>query len=115
MNKTGQFLLIALVIVAAGVPAVAEIRAPRDSSTGMASGKRMHKPLIITKDWSDRTAANADCAKVGGTVGAEDGKLVCMAQADADADQQAACAKVAVLLPGAACVAKTSAQDDWHR
>ena len=29
-----------------------EIKSPRDLATGQASGKRMHKPITITKEWS---------------------------------------------------------------
>ena len=29
-----------------------EIKSPRDLATGQASGKRMHKPVTITKEWS---------------------------------------------------------------
>lgn len=29
-----------------------EIKSPRDVATGQASGKRMHKPITITKEWS---------------------------------------------------------------
>jgi len=28
-----------------------EVKSPRDVATGQASGKRMHKPFIITKEW----------------------------------------------------------------
>ena len=28
-----------------------EVKSPRDAASGMASGKRMHKPVTITKEW----------------------------------------------------------------
>lgn len=31
------------------------IKSPRDSASGMASGKRMHKPITITKEWGAAT------------------------------------------------------------
>jgi hypothetical protein len=33
-------------------PTACEIKSPRDSATGMASGKRMHKPFVFTKELS---------------------------------------------------------------
>ena len=30
---------------------VHEVKSPRDAASGMASGKRMHKPITITKEW----------------------------------------------------------------
>lgn len=32
-----------------------EITSPRDLATGQASGKRMHKPFVITKEWGAST------------------------------------------------------------
>ncbi|HMI39790.1 MAG TPA: hypothetical protein VK485_01000 [Sphingomicrobium sp.] len=42
------------------VAAAYEVKSPRDSASGQASGKRMHKPFTITKEWG---------AKSGGAVG----------------------------------------------
>lgn len=41
-----------------------EIKAPRDQSTGMASGKRMHKPFVITKELD---AASPGATSSGGS------------------------------------------------
>jgi type VI secretion system secreted protein Hcp len=35
----------------AGVRFVSEASSPRDVATGQASGKRTHKPILITKEW----------------------------------------------------------------
>jgi type VI secretion system secreted protein Hcp len=35
----------------AGIRFSAETTSPRDAATGMASGKRQHKPITITKEW----------------------------------------------------------------
>lgn len=35
----------------AGVRYFSEIVSPRDVATGQASGKRMHKPILFTKEW----------------------------------------------------------------
>ena len=32
-----------------------EVKSPRDASSGMPSGKRMHKPVTITKEWGPAT------------------------------------------------------------
>jgi hypothetical protein len=32
-----------------------EVKSPRDSASGQASGKRMHKPITITKEWGPST------------------------------------------------------------
>jgi hypothetical protein len=32
-----------------------EVKSPRDSASGQASGKRMHKPITITKEWGPAT------------------------------------------------------------
>src|SRR3954454_5234673 len=32
-----------------------EVVSPRDSSSGMATGKRMHKPLTVVKEWGAAT------------------------------------------------------------
>ena len=32
-----------------------EVLSPRDAATGQASGKRQHKPLVITKEWGPAT------------------------------------------------------------
>jgi hypothetical protein len=32
-----------------------QVKGPRDSATGMASGKRMHKPFTIVKEWGAAT------------------------------------------------------------
>lgn len=31
------------------------VKSPRDSASGMASGKRMHKPITVTKEWDAAT------------------------------------------------------------
>ncbi len=35
----------------AGVRFVSEASSPRDVATGQASGKRIHKPILVTKEW----------------------------------------------------------------
>ena len=32
----------------------AAVAAPRDIATGMATGRRMHKPMTVTKEWSNQ-------------------------------------------------------------
>lgn len=39
----------------AGLALQYEVTSPRDAATGQASGKRQHKPLIITKEWGAST------------------------------------------------------------
>lgn len=45
------------------------ISAPRDAMSGQASGKRMHKPFLITKTWDRRLPENMiDVVEAGSTV-----------------------------------------------
>lgn len=65
-------------------PLGGSVTAPRDMSTGMSTGKRMHKPYVITKDWSSRSAADADCTAWHGAVSEAGGKFTCTVDAGAD-------------------------------
>ncbi|MDR3509062.1 MAG: hypothetical protein P4L64_14310 [Caulobacteraceae bacterium] len=115
MKTTATAILIAGMMLGASAASAAEVTAPRDISTGQASGKRMHKPFVITKTWSSRAAASADCAKVDGALSGADGKLACTVQLDGMPDDKSACAKLTAGLPGARCEGKTMAADDWQR
>ena len=53
MITFGRVLLIAgLVAGLAGAACAEPVAAPRDAATGMATGKRMHKPVLISKEWA---------------------------------------------------------------
>ncbi|HKQ63301.1 MAG TPA: hypothetical protein VJS92_18575 [Candidatus Polarisedimenticolaceae bacterium] len=57
---------------AAELKASLRVAAPRESSSGMASGKRMHKPLTITKQWdSARLTASVEGGTISGRIVAE--------------------------------------------
>jgi uncharacterized glyoxalase superfamily protein PhnB len=77
------------------------VLAPRDMSTGMAAGKRMHKPVTITKEWSDRAVASADCTAMHGALGSENGKLACVVDVDNEGEADAICGKA--VAAGAVC------------
>lgn len=66
---------------------------PRDSSSGMATGKRMHKPMVITADWSSQAQATSDCTAQHGVVSGQDGKFTCTVDVDSDAAASSVCAK----------------------
>ena len=93
----------------------AAVAAPRDVASGMATGRRMHKPMTVTREWSNRASADADCGSVNGVVSSEGGRLTCTAQAAPADDAKTACAKVIKKMPGAFCASKTSAMDDWSK
>lgn len=94
MKAFGRLLVIAGLLIGpsaalarpvADSPAPTDVTAPRDMSTGMATGKRMHKPFTITKEWSSRDAAVNDCTTLHGTVStASSGKLVCTGDVNSD-------------------------------
>ncbi len=51
----------------AGAPSVSEIVSPRDVASGLPTGKRMHKPLIITKEL-DRSVPSISVTVAAGDV-----------------------------------------------
>lgn len=64
---------LCLVALATGSAAQAEVQAqshtvksPRDASSGMATGKRMHKPFVIIMSWSSQADAQGYCSSVSG-------------------------------------------------
>jgi hypothetical protein len=80
METFGHMLVIAslLIVPSAARPSPTDVTAPLDMSTGMVTGKRMHKTFTITNQWSSRDAAVADCTALHGTVStSSSGKLVC--------------------------------------
>lgn len=91
----------------------AAVAAPRDIATGMATGRRMHKPMTVTREWSSRAVAGADCGRVNGVVRRDGGRFACTVQAAPADDAKTACAKVTAKLTGAACVVNKTAMDDW--
>ena len=91
----------------------AAVAAPRDVASGMATGRRMHKPMTVTKEWSSRAVAGADCGRVNGVVSRDGGRFACTVQAAPADDAKTACAKVTAKLTGAACVVNKTAMDDW--
>jgi hypothetical protein len=95
MKAFGRVLVIAGLLIAPSVglagPAVDSsapaggVISPRDHASGLPTGKRMHKPFTITKEWSSRAAAVSDCTALHGSVGADaNGKLVCTGDVDGD-------------------------------
>jgi len=85
------------------------VKSPRDAASGQASGKRMHKPFTVTKEWG-RTAGPA-------------GKMVMWDIKEAKGSKVAGGGKPTYDVKkvegtgarGAATVGKTSAMDDWHQ
>ena len=74
---------------------------PRDPASGMATGKRMHKPMVITADWSSQTQASSDCTAQHGVLSSDSGKFTCTVDVDSDAAAASVCAKPAG--PNAMC------------
>lgn len=70
-----------------------DVTAPRDAASGMASGKRMHKPMLITADWSSQAQASSDCTAQHGVLSSEGGKFTCTVDVDSDAAAASVCAK----------------------
>ena len=76
------------------------IGSPRDPASGMATGKRMHKPFVIT--YSSRQALDSSsCATQQGVSSSEGGKFTCTVAVDSDAAAATACTKQTT--PGAVC------------
>ena len=98
-----------------------EVKSPRDAASGMATGKRMHRPFTITKEWGPATPMLAKTA--GKTLGwnlkenkgARSGHA---AASDASAGKGAKGEKPKTASYDVKKVegsrAKTMAQDDWH-
>ena len=81
-----------------------DVKSPRDVATGQSSGKRMHRPMTIIKEWGARDA------------GAMTGSKVSWDQAT-NKGGKAGSPKVAtydVKKVEGARTAKTMAHDDWH-
>ena len=80
------------------------VKSPRDVATGQSSGKRMHRPMMILKEWGAREP------------GAMSGSKVSWDQAT-NKGGKAGSPKVAtydVKKVEGARTAKTMAHDDWH-
>jgi hypothetical protein len=92
-----------LAVAAPQADSASSVVAPRDVSTGMASGKRIHKPITITKEWGSREAAAADCTALHASLSEAGGKLACVADLDGDGMADV-CARAGKM--GAACVPK---------
>jgi hypothetical protein len=58
---------------AADSGALSSAQAPRDAASGLASGKRMHKPMTIRKEMG-RTAASGDTSDAAGSSSAPQAK-----------------------------------------
>lgn len=71
----------------------ADVVSPRDPASGLATGKRMHKPMVITADWSSRTQASSDCTAQHGVLSSDGGKFTCTVDVDSDAAAASVCAK----------------------
>jgi hypothetical protein len=94
MKALGRVLIIAGLSVAPvaafAAPATdssisSSVIAPRDVGSGASVGRRMHKPFTITKEWSSRDSASADCTALHATLStAASGKLVCTGDLDGD-------------------------------
>ncbi|MEO6112837.1 MAG: hypothetical protein ABIP07_00100 [Sphingomicrobium sp.] len=52
------------------------VKSPRDAATGQASGKRMHKPFTITKEWGPSTPMLGKTGAGGGGGGGAVGKTL---------------------------------------
>jgi hypothetical protein len=66
---------------------------PRDAASGLPTGKRMHKPFVITKDWSSQAQAQQFCTGAQGEFSSTGGKFACTV--DLDTPQGLAAAKSA--------------------
>lgn len=99
-----------------------EVKSPRDAATGQASGKRMHKPFTIVKEWGAKSGGGG-----GGATGADDGVTsagdgVIGARASWDLATGKGARGVGTKtgynvksVEGTGARAKTSAMDDWHQ
>jgi hypothetical protein len=79
----------------------ADIVSPRDPASGMATGKRMHKPMVITAEWSSQSQASSDCTSQHGVLSVDGSKFTCTVDVDSDAAAMSVCAKPAG--PNAMC------------
>jgi hypothetical protein len=84
------------------------VKSPRDAASGMASGKRMHKPFTVTKEWG-RTGGAAG-KTVSWDIKELKGAKVSASGATYDVKKVEGTG-----ARGAATVGKTSAMDDWHQ
>lgn len=96
------------------------VKSPRDVATGQSSGKRMHRPMMILKEWGARESGAAIGGKVswdlatmkGGKAGSPkvatyDVKKVEGARVDPSRASDASA--------GGGADKKTMAHDDWHQ
>lgn len=139
---------LVLAALAAGPAAQAEgqaqshaVKSPRDASSGLATGKRMHKPFTITMSWKTQADAQDYCSSVSGQFATTASSSSCTvdesSQAAADARAlgctSGACPSSAAPLTvskatpklmetcagGSSCATKTTtgnpqASDDWE-
>ena len=104
------------------------VKSPRDAASGQASGKRMHKPFTITKEWGastpmlGKTGAGAGGGGGGGAIGGKVGWDLAKgkgARVDHSRASDASAGKGAAGDRASYDVkknegGKTMAHDDWH-
>jgi hypothetical protein len=78
-----------------------DVVSPRDPASGLATGKRMHKPMVITADWSSQSQASSDCTSQHGVLSSDSGRFTCTVDVDNDASAMSVCAKP--VGPNAVC------------
>lgn len=82
------------------------VKSPRDAASGLATGKRMHKPMTILKEWGAREAGAAIGGKVSWDLATnKGGKAGSPKTATYDVKK----------VEGTGARAKTMAHDDWHQ
>jgi hypothetical protein len=77
MSRYLSFILAAAIIASTGAAVASDVKIPRDAASGLPTGKRMHKPMTITKDWATEAEARAECDSMQGTLSSANGKFSC--------------------------------------
>lgn len=89
-------IAIGIAALAMSSASLAEVKSPRDVASGQSSGKRMHKPFVITKDWSSQAQAQTFCDEAKGVLSSSMGKFACTVEEGSPA----AVAHAAQMKPG---------------
>ena len=90
MRKSIATVLCLVALAAGSATQAHEVKSPRDAASGLATGKRMHKPFVITMSWSSQADASSYCSSVSGEMkSTTSGRFACTvedrSQAAADA------------------------------
>lgn len=102
MARLQGLMILTAILSVAGAACAETTRPPPKEGSWLPTGKRMHKPFVITKAL-DRTKLQMACDTLGGTVVSNGRQLGCVADAGRGGTVEVACARAILSLPGAAC------------